>query len=211
MAAGDVSVSPRSRSGTSGLAAQPRGPLNLSIPFFAPDTFQYQRDIVRARRLLQEAGYGRDKPLEVSFGYVGPSGVQRRTAEILQGYLGEVGIKVVPRPMTFPSLLGLMQKPETVPDIFNLNNHSAYPDPDYTFARFWHSCASGGGTGLNGGFYKNAEVDRLIDEARGISDAAKRKELYKCVQQLITDDAPAIWIANPVTVVVHRPYVKGFQ
>ncbi|MBM3525269.1 MAG: ABC transporter substrate-binding protein, partial [Alphaproteobacteria bacterium] len=41
-----------------GLAAQPRGPLNPSIPFFAPDTFQYQRDIVRARRLLQEAGYG---------------------------------------------------------------------------------------------------------------------------------------------------------
>jgi peptide/nickel transport system substrate-binding protein len=190
-------------------AKQARGPLNSTIPYWNRNLFQYKRDLDRARQLLAEAGHPRGG-FSVEFGYVGTVDNQRRIVEIVQQNLAELGITVVPKPSTFPVLVASMQDPNRSPELFNLNNHSAYPDPDYTFSQFFHSSARGSG-GLNGGWYSNPEADRLIEQGATTADPARRREIYTRLQTVIVNDTPMIWNAELVFVVAYRDYVKGLQ
>lgn len=61
--------------------------------------------------------------------------------------------------------------------------------------QIWHSTSNGKG-GSNYISYNNAEVDKLIDQARGELDKNKRKDLFKKVYGLIADDVPYIFMFN---------------
>lgn len=61
--------------------------------------------------------------------------------------------------------------------------------------QIWHSTSAGKG-GSNYISYKNLEVDKLIDQARGELDKKKRKELFKKVYGTIADDVPYIFLFN---------------
>ena len=61
--------------------------------------------------------------------------------------------------------------------------------------QIWHSTSMGKG-GSNYISYSNPEVDKLIDQARGELDKAKRAELFKKVYGLIADDVPYIFLFN---------------
>ena len=61
--------------------------------------------------------------------------------------------------------------------------------------QIWHSSSIGKG-GSNFGSYKNAEVDKLIDEGRGELDQAKRNAIFKKVYTLIADDVPYVFLFN---------------
>ena len=50
--------------------------------------------------------------------------------------------------------------------------------------------------GFNAGYYANAEVDRLLAEARRTTDPAARGALYNQVQAIIHEEAPWAFIAN---------------
>ena len=99
--------------GFGGVGQQARGPLNSSILYFDENLFQYERDVERASELLAEAGYG-PGDLDLTFGYVGSSGVQRRTAEILQASMADIGVNIVPLPQTWPTLLASFQDPDKI-------------------------------------------------------------------------------------------------
>jgi peptide/nickel transport system substrate-binding protein len=195
--------------GFGGVAIQGKGPFSSRMLYHKEDLFQYHRDLDKAKELLAEAGYP-DGGFDLTFSYVGSSGVQRRAAEILQSSLADVGITVVPDPKTWPALFSAFQDPETAPNMFNLNNHPAFPDPDYTMSRFFHSDAQGT-EGFNGGYYENAEVDRLADLGAITLDEDERREMYYKIQELMVEDAPVIWNAEMVYLVGHWDYVKGFQ
>lgn len=61
--------------------------------------------------------------------------------------------------------------------------------------QIWHSSSIGKG-GSNFGSYKNAEVDKLIDEGRGELDQSKRNAIFKKVYTLIADDVPYVFLFN---------------
>jgi len=191
-----------------GYAQQAQGILPRSMKYHDDDLFMYSRDPEKAKQLLEEAGY--PDGFEVEFCYVGSSGVQRRTAEILQSSLGEVGIRVKPSPMTWPTLLAKFQDPKVSPDMHNINMHAAYPDPDYTLSRWVHTDAQRQG-GFNGGYYSNPRVDELIEKGAVTYDDDERRAMYEEVQQILVEDAPLIWNANPMYIVAMRDYVKNFS
>lgn len=60
------------------------------------------------------------------------------------------------------------------------------PDPDP--AALLHSTQAQ--TGANYAAYANAEVDRLVEEARTTLDRTKRKKLYEQLQRVLVDEAP---------------------
>ena len=68
-------------------------------------------------------------------------------------------------------------------------------DPIYFLETCFHS--KNIGAPYNWSFYKNEEFDKLLDEAKTISDADKRTELMAKAQQILVDDAPAIYYACP--------------
>ncbi len=61
--------------------------------------------------------------------------------------------------------------------------------------QIWHSTSNGKG-GSNYISYNNPEVDKLIDQARGELDKAKRKETFKKLYGMIADDVPYVFMFN---------------
>jgi len=76
-------------------------------------------------------------------------------------------------------------------------------DPDI-MRNLFHSSNADGGTNRNR--YKNAETDRLIDEAAGTTDPNRRKALYSQLQKKVLDEAIMVYFADPINVFA---YPKG--
>jgi len=49
---------------------------------------------------------------------------------------------------------------------------------------------------LNNGCYRNAEADRLMDEARRELDAARRNAMFHRLHAIFREDAPVIFLVN---------------
>ena len=80
-----------------------------------------------------------------------------------------------------------------------------YPDPENFADVLFHS-----GAQQNIGNYSNPALDTLLDQARSERDVAKRIQLYQQAEQMIVQDAPALFISHPVSYMLVKPYVKGF-
>jgi peptide/nickel transport system substrate-binding protein len=78
------------------------------------------------------------------------------------------------------------------------------PDP---FA-FWHS-SQRNDPGLNIALYTNISADKLLEEARTISDAEKRKEIYQLFQKQVEKDIPAIFLYSPKYIYLVPKSLKG--
>ncbi len=82
-----------------------------------------------------------------------------------------------------------------------------YPDPQDFLDILFHSKSR-----LNHSAYSNAEVDKLLEQARVASEWEARKALYNQAEQLILDDAPWIplWFSGE-NVLLLKPYVQGYK
>ncbi len=80
------------------------------------------------------------------------------------------------------------------------------PDP---FA-FWHS-SQRNDPGLNISLYANIAADKLLEEARTISDIEKREEKYRAFQEQVKKDIPAIFLYSPQYIYLIPESVKGFS
>lgn len=81
-------------------------------------------------------------------------------------------------------------------------------DPDL-FA-FWHSSQMND-PGLNIALYANKDVDKLLEEARTITDRAKRKNKYVEFLKEIKQDVPAVFLYSPHYLYIAPPSLKGFD
>jgi peptide/nickel transport system substrate-binding protein len=93
-------------------------------------------------------------------------------------------------------------------DMFILGWGTVTGDADYGLYALFHSTQFG--QAGNRTFYKNAEVDRLLDLGRKATDANQRRQAYDQAQKLIFEDAPWIFLAFADELHATRNYVKGF-
>ena len=82
----------------------------------------------------------------------------------------------------------------------------ADPDP----YAFWHSSQIGEG-GFNIANFADKAVDELLEDARLISDMNARQEKYKKFQDIIAEEAPALFMYSPVYIYTQSKEVKGFE
>jgi peptide/nickel transport system substrate-binding protein len=71
----------------------------------------------------------------------------------------------------------------------------------------WHSGSIAGASNFIG--YRNAEVDRLIDEARASSDAAVRAALYRRFGRILHEEQPYTFMFVPPELELLHGDVKG--
>jgi ABC-type oligopeptide transport system substrate-binding subunit len=57
--------------------------------------------------------------------------------------------------------------------------------------------------------WRNAEFDRITDEAKPMLDAEKRTELYKQAEKLLVEDVGGVFLWHPLSDQLWKPYVKG--
>jgi ABC-type transport system substrate-binding protein len=80
-----------------------------------------------------------------------------------------------------------------------------YPDPENFADILFHS-----GSEQNNGGYANAELDRILEQARVEQDVSNRIQLYQQAEQMIVNDAPVLFTAHSLSYTLVKPYVKGF-
>jgi len=74
---------------------------------------------------------------------------------------------------------------------------------------FWHS--SQRNTGLNVAMYTNSKADKLLEDARQISDKTERLEKYALFEKEIKNDVPAIFIYSPEFIYILPGKILGFE
>jgi peptide/nickel transport system substrate-binding protein len=63
--------------------------------------------------------------------------------------------------------------------------------------------------GLNRVFYRNAEVDRLIEQAAAETDDSRRRVFYTQAQRIIAEDVPYISLWYKTNMAVFQPDIHA--
>jgi peptide/nickel transport system substrate-binding protein len=157
--------------------------------------------------LLDEAGYpdpDGDGPLP-RLGLVlslSTNEEMRLQATVIQQDLQQVGIELELRSYEFATfyadvLSGNFQ-------MFTLQwVGGALADPDI-LRRVFHS-EQVPPAGFNRGYYRNADVDRLLAEASEAHSEGERKKYYSEVQKIVAEDAPYLPIWNRTNAIIAQP------
>ena len=80
-----------------------------------------------------------------------------------------------------------------------------YPDPENFADALFYT-----GSNLNHGGYSNPQLDKLLEDARTEQDVTKRIEMYQQAEQIIVDDAAALFTVHWLSYQLVKPYVKGY-
>ncbi len=127
-------------------------------------------------------------------------------AEKLKKYWEDIGVKTIIKKYS-PSEINTQVVRERNYDAL-LYTTTLSLDPD-VYA-FWHSSqAVSGGNNLSN--YFNSEVDRLLSEARLISDRETRREKYIEFQNILAEDNPAIFLNSQRYTYVQKKDIKNFD
>jgi len=156
------------------------------------------RDVAKARALLKAAGLDRVKVELIS----GNNTTETSMTQLIQAMVGEAGFDISLRPTEFAA----MQK-EAAAGNFDvmLIGWSGRADPDGNIYPFVTCKGS-----LNDGRYCNAEVDKLLNQARLEPDTAKRKAIYDQAQTILQDDLPQMYLYFQPWPFALSKKVKGF-
>ena len=157
------------------------------------------RDVARAKQLLQEAG----QPNPTIELMVATNPDLKQVAEIVQAMTREAGFTVNIRATEFATSLNEAERGNF--DAFVLG-WSGRPDPDGNLYSFVTTKGP-----LNYSRWSNAEVDKLMDEARAVSDIAARRAVYEKAAAISGNERPMIYLWHPRNLVGHTAKLTGFK
>src|SRR6266536_916240 len=165
-------------------------PLN---PYFVDLSGAMPHDPAKAKKLSAEAGYpgGFDTVLKVSPDYY----YTVRTAEVLVNQFAKVGIRAKIEQIEWGQWLSQVWK-----------------DANYDMSIIGHAEARDIGNFANPKYYfrwDNADFQKLFKESEVTVDDKKRRELYVKMQQMLADEAPAVWLYMHPRLVVTKKGVTG--
>src|SRR5579871_1363615 len=133
-----------------------------------------QRDVEKAKALLKEAGVS----LPVKVDLMIPQGAEEQAvAQVLQSMAAEAGFDLRIRVIEFATTFKEAQAGNF--QAFQID-WSGRIDPDGNSYVFLHS-----GAPQNDGGYSSPEADKLMEEARLVSDPAQRKALYEKLTKIV--------------------------
>jgi len=159
-------------------------------------------DPQKARELLTEAGYGDGNLPDVTIQFADVGG-NRLSAEFAQGQFEEnLGVNVKLEPLEPRAFAATIMQGQFM--IVPIGWGADYPDPDSWLPQ---NFGTEGGNNLAG--YSNAEFDALVQQAVAEPDPEKRLALWSQAQQLLVDDAAAIFVSYRERVRLVKPYVKN--
>jgi peptide/nickel transport system substrate-binding protein/oligopeptide transport system substrate-binding protein len=164
--------------------------------------YSYNPD--RARSLLKEAGYPNGFEVKI---YQSSDQETLEVLEVIQQYLEKVGIKAQIIQREWSSFKEALNKGEA--DCFWLSWWADYPDGENFLFPTFHS--GNWGAGGNRTYFKDGEIDRLIEDAQKTINSEKRLSLYREIEKKIIAQAPWVFFWHKKEYVVTQPWVKGVK
>lgn len=188
-------------------ATQAEGPVALLVPGHNDNLTVYEKNIEKAKEYLAKSKYaGQD--LEVDFMYLSENPFQRQIAQLLQSNLGEIGIKVnlVGGPWT--QITESTAKMETTAHLTSISDSLKYPHVDSHTFGIYHPSAHG--SYRSASWYDDPATTEVLEQARKTIDVDEQLKLYEEAQELIVENAPSVYVANPNHQIAFRDYVEGY-
>ena len=185
-----------------GLAKLANGPLPPAHWAWDSSIAPWPYDPKAAEALLDEAGFRkgpdgmrRKGALRLAFTLSLGMGseVQRQIVELAQQSFRKAGIEMAIQPMEWGAFAAKMDAGEFDAWAAALNLD---PNPDLSVS--WHS-GQAPPVGFNPAFYKNPEVDALLDRLKTTFDRDETRVLLARVQALIHEDEPVTFLNVPLT------------
>jgi peptide/nickel transport system substrate-binding protein len=181
-----------------------------TVPFFNEDIERYSYDPEQARQMLQDAGV---ENLETELWYMPvpkpymPDG--KGIAQEVQADLKKVGVNaelVTYEWGTYLEKTGSGQHPMCL-----LGWPGENGDPDNFLNVLLGSASATETYALNVAYYKNPEVDELLQQGRTTIDPDERQRIYLKAQEILVGDAPWVPIAYAKPPLGFQKNVQGYQ
>ncbi len=193
-----------------GLGEIVTNPFYINSPEYDHSIVPLPYDPIKARRLLEEAGWVdtngngiRDREgVEFEFEFLVPSGSDtgEKIATILKEELDKNGIKMDIRKTEWAVFTSRLSDRKF--DAVILGWSMGVEIDPY---QVWHSSQVEKGSNFVG--FKNATVDRLLEEARQEFDRKRRIELYRKFSRIIHEEQPYTFLfCRKSTVAVHKRF-----
>jgi peptide/nickel transport system substrate-binding protein len=158
------------------------------------------RDVEKAKALLKEAGV--TTPVTVDF--MVPKGAETETpAQVIQSMAAEAGFDMKIRVTEFATSLKQAEAGEYQAYILAWSGRI---DPDGNAYVFLHSKAP-----QNYSDWVNADADKSLDDARLVTDLAKRKEVYEKLTKLELEDEAILYLYHRRIIIAHTNKLEGYK
>jgi ABC-type transport system substrate-binding protein len=197
-----------------GMMAVPKGTVPPGHPWWGNPKFDIRYDVPAAQKLMTEAGFSAAKPLKVKVQISASGSGQMQPLpmnEFVQQSLKQCWIDVQFDVIEWNTLFTNWRKGAKDPSAngSNATNVSfAAMDPFFAMVRFT-STKTFPPVSNNWGYYGNAEVDKLIADARTSFDGPARDAALAKLHARIVEEAPFVWIAHDVGPRAMSAKVKG--
>lgn len=182
------------------------GPFHPSSIAFNPDVKAPSKDLQKAKKLLEEAGYGDSSPFTFEIATSNSSPVRPYAAQVLQYQLKKVGVEVKLRVMEWQAFLNMVVFPNKFDSVLLGWGLSPAPDP----YMFWHSDNdTKGGFNLVG--YHNEKMNKMIEKSQSIVDKNVLSKMWKKMFKIIVDDNPYLFLYIPNEITVINKKIKNIE
>ena len=174
--------------------------VNPDHPYYQKAFPVRPRDVAKAKALLKEAGVS----LPVSVDFMVPKGAETEAvAQVIQSMAAEAGFDMKIRVTEFATSLKQAEAGEY--QAFMLA-WSGRIDPDgnsYVFLKT--------GAPQNYSAWSNPEADKALDDARTVTDQAKRKAIYEKLAKAALDEEPLLYIYHRRILIAHTTRLEGYK
>ena len=166
-------------------------------------------DPALARKLLEESGIPEDD-WKVSMAYIGTSEEYKNSALLLQENARQVGLEIELMPGEWGVIWDRAKNLETAPNLQSMTWWPTYPTPNDWMIGLYRTEDP---ALFNLSHYSNPEYDKILDSGVAMEgpDRAKAIEAYHQAQQILMEDAVAIFYADIKTRVARRANIEGLE
>ncbi|GAB4451985.1 MAG: ABC transporter substrate-binding protein [Armatimonadaceae bacterium] len=188
-----------------GINERAEGVVPKGLFSYDPEFKGLAHDTEKAKQLLADAGYPNGQglpPMTLYFREKQPD--LRKTAEVIQQQLAEIGVNVNLQEMEWGAYLKKNENFET--ELFHMRWGADYLDPQNFLSLLLTTKAPENYTG-----YSNPQYDALCRQADAENNREKRVALYRQAEKIVVEDAPWVPLYYQKDLELMKPWVSGIR
>ncbi|MFD1941839.1 ABC transporter substrate-binding protein [Paradevosia shaoguanensis] len=170
-----------------------------------PDGEPLKQDLAKAKEFLSQCKYN-PADTEVEISWIAEVPIEERFALLLQANMQQLGFKSKITKMPWALFVDAVTKPESTPNVSQVNVASVTGDPDTLLYGMYHSSAAG--TWQSPEYLKDEEVDKLLDQGRAATSEEERAAAYTALNKRLMEIAPSIYAYDSQAVFAASNRVK---